>query len=288
MIEKNLVKNQEALDNPIYNPEVEPEITQLYQLMVPQNEEDDEALLQEYIDMFMELPTTSSFGSVLINPMLCEVEDYRSISQEYTIEINKLRDFVYQVPSEKTTWDNNYQNELGNDFDESVSAVEELLEHTNRIVFNLPTLLGAAQGAAGIATVSFLLSNPCLGLNGFFDSIKEKGKALINGIKNALKNVVNSVKNIVRDIANGIINVVAGFVSSFIDSVKGLMNSLKNAAMAIKDQILSEIKNFAKALLGQLRFGLAGFLKNLLKDPCLKSLLKTVLSGSALGILGAI
>lgn len=284
----SLIKNKEALENPIYNPDYEDEVTQLYMLMQPANESDDEVHLQEYIDMFLEFPTTSVYNGVLINPRQCEIDDIRNLFVELETDINTLYNVTNQIPAERTYWDNNYQTEIGDDIQEALDSLNELEDHTNRITFNMPSLMSLAQGAAGIATVTSALSNPCLGLNNFFDSLMSTGKQLLSSLKSALSSVVSSVKSFLTSLINpitGLMNAFSGMVSSFINGIKSMVDGLKNAANAIKDQIMNEIKNFAKALLGSLRLGLADFLKGLRGDPCLKSLLKTVLSGAALGAL---
>lgn len=284
----SLIKNKEALENPLYNPDYDDEVKQLYLLMQPQNEADDDLLLQEYIDMFMEFPTTSVYNGVMVNPRKCDIDEVGILFDELNNDITTLYNVTTQIPSEQVHWDAVYQTEIGDDIQYSVEAIQELEDHTNRITFNMPSLMGIAQGAAGIATVTSLLSNPCLGLNDFFDSLMTKGKQLISGLKNALSPVISSVKSFLTSLIDpitGLMNAFTGMVASFIDQIKGVVSELKEAANAIKDQITNEIKKFAKALLGSIRLGLADFLKGLLKDPCLKSLLKTVLSGSALGVL---
>ena len=155
-------------------------------------------------------------------------------------------------------------------------------DHTDKLTNNLPSLAGIAQAAMALDTVMSLLSNPCLGLDGFLGSIMNSGKQLLADLQSKLTSMISGVKSLINS-ALGDINKVIGPV---IAQIKAGIAQAQAAVAALIAKAKAEITKFAKALLAQARQGLAELMANLPQDPCLKSLLGSVATGAAAAIIG--
>ena len=292
--------NQEALDSQIYNPTMDPKVLMLQQLMettaftpvAPRTTApllDPETVppeLKEHVETFNALSTQNPFQGVIVTPASCLIDDVRGDLIECGIVGSELDD-----TSGQSDW-TDYEEEFDADCEEINEQCDQIQDHTDRLTSNLPSLAGIAQGALALATVMSLLSNPCLGLDGLLGSIMDSGKQLLNSATSAIKSALNSVKNKLAQlkdaISSGINSAIASIKASIgpmIDNIKGAIASANAAVSNFIDKAKTEIMNFAKALLANVRQGLAELLANLPKDPCLRGLLTSAATGAAAAII---
>lgn len=282
MTKAELILNKVALDNPLYNPDYSQEVIDLVSLM--ENGPEDEETLQEYIEQINSLPITNAFSAVLTNPRQCDIEEYYKELNEYNESIFIIRSHLINYPEEYIDWDEGYA-DIEMQIQETNSFIEGFDQHTNRVTSNLPSLVGMAQTAMGIATSTSKLANPCVGVPGFFGSLLDAGKSLINIVIGTMKSLASFVKSVASDIINGTISIFKGFAKDVLGEISNVVGPLKAQASELMKLAMDEVAKFAKALLGQLRIGLAGLLNFLKLDPCLAGLVGAVAGSAASGIL---
>lgn len=270
------VRNELALADPIYNPEIEPKILKLYTMMAPTEENPEPpAVLEEYRQEFLALPTENVYSAVLVNPRQCDIDAVLDVLDDLDTLLPTIRD---ELPTgDQPTWDGWYP-DIEADLGTLRDNIGEVQEHTNRLTFNLPTLSGIAQGAMGLATLLAALANPCAGLGDFFGSIMDAGKKLMADLMAAIGPLLAQV----RDWANVAIGAIADMMSAITSAI-----AAATAAMAeLMAMIASEIAKFAAALLSQIRMGLAEFMNAMNLDPCLAAIGGVALTSAAAAILG--
>lgn len=276
------IVNQEALDSNIYNPPADPTSLTLYQLMLDgTNPTDESTILQTYVDNFNNLPTQNQFVGVVVNPAQCWIDDINNGLQDVGTAGGQM---VQSFPVASGAWDA-YLPQLQSDSADITANTATAQDHTDRLTSNLPSLTGIAQAALALDTVMNLLSNPCLGLGNFFGSLMAKGQALLKSATAQITNAVNSIKNAITSFANQAASAISAAVGPLIQNVKDMISVAKDAVSQFVNQAKAEIMNFAKAMLAQVRQGLADLMANLPKDPCLKSLLGSVVTGAAAALL---
>ena len=97
------------------------------------------------------------------------------------------------------------------------------------------------------------------------------------------------VKALADQVRTGVLSVVADIkaqLAPMIQDMKDAISVAKTAVTNFINKAKAEVMAFAKAMLAQIRQGLAELLANLPKDPCLRSLLGSVATGAAAGIIG--
>lgn len=271
--------NQEALDSQIYNPEVQPSVLMLQQIMetTPYVEPKPALLplvlpatvapeLREHVETFNNLSKVNPYQGVIVNPAECHISEIR----EDLTAVTQYMDTTYGQDPNWTA----YKNQLAVDIiniNEDLDAIED---HTDRMSSNLPSLAGIAQAALALSTVMSLLSNPCLGLDGMMGSIMDSGKKLLQDIKNQIKSALNAAKEWVD--AN---------IGPLIQDIKDAIEVATKAIADFVEKAKAEIMNFAKAMLAQVRQGLAELMANLPKDPCLRGLLQSAATGAAAAVI---
>lgn len=276
------IVNQEALDSNIYNPPADPTSLTLYQMMLDSTNPTDEAtILQTYIDNFNNLPTQNQFVGIVVNPAKCGIDDINNGLQDVQTVGGQM---VQGFPVVSGDW-NAYLPQLQADSSTISSNLSTVEDHTDRLTSNLPSLTGIAQAALALDTVMNLLSNPCLGLGNFFGSLMDKGKALLNSATAQVTNAVNAIKAKISSWVGQAESFIQSEIGPLIQNVKDMISVAKDAISQFVNQVTAEITNFAKAMLSQVRQGLSDLLANLPKDPCLKSLLGSVVTGAAAAIL---
>lgn len=278
-----MAENTEALSDPNYNPTIDPTTLKLLSLM----DDPSDDLYNEYKTIFDNLPTTNPFSGVLINPNTCDVQD---VQNSITLTTNALNDYVKNNYPSDPTW--NYQiidpsnpdsavSQLtgGNSTvdpitsavtfvqpNSALSATNTAQNHTDKLLANLPMILGTVQQALGLATAIGGLLNPCLGMDGFLGSLM----GALNKILKAIKAAIAYVMNIIDQ------------------GIQAIMAAIK-AVMDLVGQLIAfieaEIQKLIKALIDALRAGLAAFLSMLNLDPCLKSIVSNVTTLSASSLL---
>lgn len=283
MLSASKVVNQEALDSQIYNPTTEPSILMLQQIMettpapaptatqispppplVDINSVPDD--LKEHLQNFLSLPTRNPFHGVVVNPALCHIDDIRN---GYT-DLNNYMNGTYGNNPDWTNYVPQYNQDC-NDINNGLNGVQD---HTDRLTSNLPSLAGLAQSALALSTIMNLLSNPCLGLDGLLGSIMDSGKQLLNDAAAKVKELIGKARAWVD--AN---------IGPLVDQIKNTIADAKAKVAAMIAKAQAEIMNFAKAMLAQVRQGLAELMANLPKDPCLRGLLQSAATGAAAAII---
>lgn len=281
------VKNEEALASPIYNPKYDERTVDIYKLM---NTYPDE-LIEQYRTVFENLPTVNPYSGVIENPRGCEIS---TVTTDINEVISKL-EYQYQIIQNNGTpvydpngvpvytptvddvellqeWDNNMPS-IRNDMNTSLSTMSTFQTHTDRLISNLPSLLGIAQNSLGIATILMDLANPCAGLLDFLGSILEQGKRLLKMLQDKIQQVLNYINNIV--------NFIKGIIQNIMNLISKVMQIINN----IIDMILTEIMNFVKALIDLARMGLASLLNLLPDDPCLRTIIGIVGTGALIKVM---
>lgn len=274
--------NLEALDSPIYNPKIDQNTAELYNLMAPTaTAPDSDETLQPFVDQIESLPTTNIFAGVLINPRHCDIAELRETFTEIRTLLPAIRTLL---PTEdQVPWDSDIPAVI-EDLDEIEQITDDFEAHTDRLSFNLPSLVGIAQGAMGLATALESLANPCLGSNNFFGSLMEKGRQLIGGLRTEIGGFVTQLQGHLQAAQNAVL----GAIGPVISQITSAMSSIRSAFSGVADMIRNEVLNFAKGLLGQQRLSLAEFMSFLRTNPCLKALGGMLGSSSASSILGRI
>jgi len=281
--------NQEALDSQIYNPETPSSVLMLQQIMETTTHVVKPPLtstplidpasvpaeLKEHVETFNALSTQNPYQGVIVNPASCLIDDI-------TGDLSQLPGLLDQVSAMQPDGElNELKNQLGNDIRDINIDLNTIQDHTDRLTSNLPSLAGIAQAALALDTVMNLLSNPCLGLDGMLGSIMDSGKKLLNDIKSKINSVKNAIMSKISDLSNGIRDAISGLKNKITD----LVNQAKSQISSFINKAKAEIMNFAKALLAQARQGLAELLANLPKDPCLRGLLRSAVTGAAAAII---
>lgn len=162
-------------------------------------------------------------------------------------------------------WDSTYPSTVSS-LQNASNGVSDYKNHTDKFLANLPMILGIIQSALGLANILGELANPCLGLENFAGSITKKGTSLIQKIRDGIKKIEDLIGSALETIQKAIADVMA------------FVNKLQNL-------IETEIKNLIKAMIDGLKFGLSGLLSMLNSDPCMKSLLGVLGTGSLLSVL---
>ena len=289
------IVNTEALGSQIYNPTIDKSSLALIQVMqdhpvVPAPVRTVTPLidsstvpveLQPHVDSFQSLSIFNPYQGIIVNPTTCLTDPVRT---DLSDTLNQMND----VFSGYTEW-TDYTGEYTSDQTNINASLDQIADHTDRLTSNLPSLAGIAQGALALATVMNLLSNPCLGLDGLLGSIMDSGKKILNDIKNQVSSMAMQVKALADQVRTGVLSVVADIkaqLGPLIQDMKDAISVAKTAISGFIDKAKAEVMAFAKAILGQIRQGLAELLANLPKDPCLRSLLGSVATGAAAGIIG--
>lgn len=165
----------------------------------------------------------------------------------------------------KNQWDSTYPSTVSS-LQDANSSISDYENHTDKLVANLPMILGIIQSALGLANILGTLANPCLGLGNFLKSITSAGKSLIQKILDGIKEV--------EKLVGGALMLIMGAIAKVMGYVKKLMNLIEN-----------EIKQLIEAMIAGLKFGLSSLLSMLNSDPCMKSLLSILGTGSLLSAL---
>lgn len=299
--------SDEALTSPIYNPTIAQDTALIYTMM----EEPTPEVIQQYHDIVTTMPTVNPFVGVLVNPQSCNIAQVQTDIQEVRAYLLELHQLVQQTGTSPDVyaWQNAVPS-LNADIDTADEAMTEMQNHTDRLVANLPTVVGMAQNEAGIqngmataaslgsglaggigallGTASSLASllEPCLPVQGFIGSLMDRGTELLNQAKEYINSLKENLFAAIEEIKDGVMGTVNSMFSGLqdvLDSVKSVMNEVMGTISNIKSMIQEEISGLVKGMLNMARMGLADLLSRLKKDPCLSGLLNG-LSGGRIGI----
>lgn len=299
--------NDEALTSPIYNPTIATETAVIYAMM----EEPTPEVLAQYREIVTTMPTANPFVGVLVNPQSCDIAQVQTDIQEVRSALVELYQLVQQTGSSPDVyaWQSAAPALLA-DVDTAEEAMTEFQDHTDRLVANLPTVVGMAQNEAGLqngmASAASLASGlaggigallgtassiaallgPCLPVQGFLGSLMERGTALLNQAKEFVNSLKENLMAAVQEIKDGIMGTVNSMFSGLQDvlgSVQSVMNQVMGTISNIKSMIQEEISGLVSGMLNMARMGLADLLSRLKLDPCLSGLLSG-LSGGRIGI----
>ena len=214
------------------------------------------------------LTLDNSFKGVIVNPITC-------LNDELALELLDIRDAINGLDNTGevfgTTADfDKFLADMDADITEIEQNMPRIQAHTDRLSHNLPSLLGIVQAALALGGALALLSNPCLGRDGFIGSIGREGGRVLREAIAAIRRAKAAI--------TGAIGAVLGAVRDAIAAAKAEISKFIS-------QITREIGNFARALLRQVRQGLADLLASIANDPCLKAILGTVVPAGAAVIL---
>lgn len=303
-------KNEEALTSPIYNPTISQETATLFAMMEPPSEE----VIEQYREIVLTMPTSNPYVGVISNPQSCEISEVKTDIQQVRLYLTEIYDLVQQTGSgpDIYAWQVAMPG-LTADVDVAEDSMVEMQDHTDRLVANLPTVVGMAQSETGIqngmATVASLggglaggvgallgaassitaLLGPCLPVQGFLGSLMERGTAMLNQAKefvNALKDNLLSAINEIKDGIMGTVNSIFSGLQDVLGSVQSVMNQVMGVISNIKSMIQEEIGNLVNGLLNMARMSLADLMARLKLDPCLSGLLNGLSGGRIGGALG--
>jgi hypothetical protein len=255
--------NTKALADPTYNPEFHKAALKLYKLMTPcDGAAEDTATLNQYKAIYLALPTKNIYTPVIVNPRKC-------VKDETKADVSTVKALFPQVRAKLSTddqpaWDAMVA-DVTPDLDGLSADLDDMQTQTDRIIANLPSLAGLAQGATGIDTALNGLPNPCGVMPNFLGSIMSAGQDIMNQVNGAINSLTSQLQSWVSG-ALGTIGAMTSAVTSLVGQATAAMSQMMS-------MLADEVTNFANAMIGQLRMGLADFLANVTVDPCLNSLL---------------
>lgn len=175
---------------------------------------------------------------------------------------------------------------LGDPSNASISSGLNAFEnHTNRLISNLPSILGMVQTALGLASALANLLNPCLGTGDFLNSLMSEGKAMITKIEGYISQLAKKIKNWFEDGLGNLLDIKMSSLNGIFSDIKDFANEVKSYVQSAVAWIQKEMKKLINALIDSIKTGLSGFLKGLKSDPCIKALLGGVTNGAALSLL---
>lgn len=271
-----MATNTDALNDPNYNPDIDAVTLQIFNMM----DEPSDELYAQYKTIFDNLPATNPYSGVLVNPNTCDIQD---VNNSVAATVRALQDYVNQNYHNDPTWHSevidpsnadSVVSQLtggnvvtpGSTSDDGIttdptyvqpnsvlSATSQAQDHTDKLLANLPMILGIVQQALGLATALGGLLNPCLGMRDFLGSLMGDLNKMLKAIKAAIDKIM-------------------GYIEEGIQAIKDAIAYVMNLVSELINFIMAEIKKLIKALIDALRAGLAAFLKSLGNDPCLKSL----------------
>jgi hypothetical protein len=287
--------NTEALANPTYNPEFDASTLQLMNMMGGDYPPD---VVAQYREAIMTLPTANPYTAVLANPRSCDISQAQtglnevrnaigvryttvvvagtpvpSLTQSGTGWVSAIAGQPgYQPTSQQAADAAAWQAampEMTANLDQADSTMADFQDHSDRLICNLPSIIGMVQTALGLATAIGNLLDPCLGIKDFLGSLLDKGSAIMAKINAAVQKVMS------------VINEALAEIQQAIAYVMGLIQSL--IAM-----IEAEIMKLIKSLIDAARLGLAQLLSLLPKDPCFKAIMQSVATGAAVGVMSGV
>lgn len=230
--------------------------------------------LQPHLETFNNLSLFNPFQGVIVNPTECLITPIRD-------DLGDFSQYLQGRFSDNGTW-LAYKPDFDQDCQDINDDLDQIEDHTDRLTNNLPSLAGIAQAAMALDTLLNLLSNPCLGLDGFLGSIMDSGKQLLNDIKSKISGMIADVKAQI-DQTIGDINAAIG------PAIQKIQQGIAEAKAKIAEFISkakAEVTKFIQAMLAQVRQGLAELMANLPQDPCLRSLMGSVATGAAAAVIG--
>jgi hypothetical protein len=287
--------NTEALGNPTYNPILDDATLQLMNMMGGDYPAD---VVAQYREAIMTLPTANPYSAVLTNPRSCDISQAQtslaearsgltlryaaivaagtpvpSLTQSGTGSTSSVPGQPGYQPSAQQAADaaswQMAMPEITSNLDQAESTMDDFQDHSDRLISNLPSIVGMVQTALGLATAIGNLLDPCLGLRDFLGSLLDKGSALMAKINAAIAKVVSVINDALAEIQKAIAYVM-GLIQSLIAMVE------------------AEIMKLIKSLIDAARLGLAQLLSLLPKDPCFKAIIGAVGTGAAVGVMAAV
>jgi hypothetical protein len=287
--------NTEALANPTYNPNFDPSTIRLMTMMGGDYPAD---VVAQYREAIMTLPTANPYSAVLANPRSCDISQAQTGLAEVNTRLSERYATIVivgtPVPSLTQTGTGStssipgqpgYQPtlqqqadvalwqsampEMTANLDQAATTMDDFQDHSDRLISNLPSIVGMVQTALGLATAIGSLLDPCLGLKDFLGSLLDKGSAIMAKINAAIAKVMSVINDALAEIQNAIAYVM-GLIQSLIAMIE------------------AEIMKLIKSLIDAARLGLAQLLSILPKDPCFKAIMGAVGTGAAVGVLAAV
>jgi hypothetical protein len=237
------IDNVAALASPVYNPNISLQTLAIYNQFAPPSPE----VYAQYLEIYMSLPTTNPFMGVVSNPVLCDINQAQLNLSQLNAANNGGADTGGSSGNNSTVIDPQLQNSL----DTISSALSDYQDQTNRVVSNLPSILGLIQLAMGLATALACGKSPCKDLQGFLNTLLSGGRNLINSINAQIQNLMNLPLAMMA-------NAIAGAVAM---------------ANTLSAMVANEVSKIVNSMISAARLGLADMLSNLGIDPCILDLL---------------
>jgi hypothetical protein len=280
--------NIDALASPTYNPDIDPTTLKLFNAMGNNYPYD---LVAQYRQIITNMPTVNPYSALLTNPRSCDISQAQTglataegnLWQQYSAvvlagtpvpsltggEVGAGPGQPGYIPSndqlaQAAIWQQAMP-EASASLDQAQSSMSDFQDHTDRLISNLPSILGMIQSALGIATAVGNLLNPCLGLSNFLGSILATGATMIARIIACIAQISE-----------------AGSDMSLIQAGLACVTGGTQSLLAL---IEAEIMALIKSLIDATRLGLSQLLSTLPKDPCFGAIMQTVGTGAALAIL---
>lgn len=272
--------NDDVFSSPIYNPQKDDKVVELYKLM---DSTKDQAVLDEYIYMFNTYPTHNPYQGVLYNPRTCDINAVVEVVDEIKNALKTRYDKIWidgtptltHTPNQVqinalVEWLGTYPS-IANDLETVSSVLSDFGDHTNRLISNMPSILGSIQQAIGnaLAIGDMLGGNPCIPFADVFGSILQKGQDIIDQVMSKVQEAMSVVQN------------ALSMVQQKISEVMGEITK-------VKDMMMNEVNKIAESLMSTVKMGLAELMSYLPDDPCIKSIMGNFMTTGANKILNKV
>lgn len=312
--------------SPVYNPNYDDTTLHLYGLMT--NKAVDEAQLATYREIVMNYTTQNIYAGVLYNPRACEINDVKSQLDDFLDQLDKQYAEViaagtpteggpssipnpdgtfpvlppYTPTAEQINTANQWQASYPGWRSDALMASEVMdayYDHTNRIVANLPGIIGITQSQIGnvvattnpngtsggtsssgigntggssgggldLSQINFPSmpgagGNPCLQFGDIMGSLFAQGQKMLDQMSKAVMGAIGALMN-----------------------PQALMQQAMSMVMGMASQIMSklmgEINKLAQSIMNMAKMGLAQLLQFMPNDPCMKSIIGGALTSAA-------
>ena len=255
--------NVDALNSPIYNPPISSLTMSLMDTMGPPSQE----VVDHYTSLVNSLPTANPYAGMIENPRSCDIE-----AAKYGL--NNLRNQVAnkvtnaQATGNEPEWIPAAPGIYAN-IDESLKTLDDFQNHTDKLVANMPMIIGTAQSSAGFNMMSFNLPDPCGIFTAILGSLLAIGAALMKAIIDAIAAVIVAIEIALADMMR---------------ALAALMSWIKKLAALIAKEIAALIA----ALIALARLLMIELLAGLRIDPCLMSLFGSFASVAAMAALAKV
>jgi hypothetical protein len=323
--------------SPVYNPNYDTPTLALYGLMT--NKAVDEAQLATYREIVMNYTTQNIYAGVLYNPRACEINDVKNQLDDFVDQLDKAYQdaitkgtptqggpsaipdpdgtFPYVPPYTPTPEQVNTANQWQASYpgwrSDALMASEVMdayYDHTNRIVANLPGIIGVTQSQIGNVVATTNPNGAGSGSttgSGTNSSVNpgtttgNSGSSAGSGLDLSQINmpsmpgaggnpclqfgdIMGSLFAQGQKMLDQMSRAVMGAIGALMNP-QALMQQAMSAVMGMASQIMSklmgEINKLAQSIMNMAKMGLAQLLQFMPNDPCMKSIIGGALTSAA-------